>query len=558
MTEQAGMQEMYTLKTIAETLNTSNDLNLMLDTVLGKLLELTGLTAGWVFLIGTQGEYSCISDHGLPPALLRKDKEPMRCGTCWCVNRFRDGRLDNAVNIINCKRLEDAVEHQWGDTHDITHHATVPLRSGEKMLGLLNVAAPGKEHFSDSELALLQAVAYQIGSAMERMRLYSAEQRRADLYVRLGEFSRSLGMTVNDCNNADDMAKRVVKLLGHHYDWPFVALVSQKNGSFRVQAAHTHGKTELPTRCDLSSEGESHMRRVIHSHRAEILSAPEIQEVSTRCLNAVNPSALLLGLAAPIPLSAPGETAVLVVGLASADGFLQADREVLDALAEHITASWESLRLVDKRRELTRLEERNRLARDLHDSVNQILFSLSLTAKGAESMLAGSEQEYLHPAAEAMKDIRSLSQEALKEMRTLIMQLRPAGLESGLLSALQEYGTGQGLQVVVTRTGMRSLPRSIEEGLWRIGQEALNNIRKHAGVTSAEIILQLSDNEAILTVTDRGKGGAKRREAMPPTSLGLSIMRERAQSLGGSLELVSSSRKGTSVTVVIPLPFESV
>lgn len=556
MTEQAGMQEMYTLKTIAETLNTSNDLNLMLDTVLGKLLELTGLTTGWVFLINNQGEYSCIADYSLPPALLHHDKEPMRCGSCWCVNRFRDGRLDNAVNIINCKRLEDAVDHQWGDTHDITHHATVPLRSGEKMLGLLNVAAPGKEHFSDSELALLQAVAYQIGSAMERMRLYSAEQRRADLYVRLGEFSRSLGVTVNDCSSGDDMAKMVVKLLGHHYDWPFAALLSQKNGSFMVQAAYAHGKSEMMTLSELSPEVETRMHRVIDSHRAMVLSATEIRDISAICNTRLPMSVLASGLAAPIPLSSPGETAVLVVGLSSVNDFLQADREVFDALAEHITASWESLRLVYKRRELTRLEERNRLARDLHDSVNQILFSLSLTAKGAESMLSGSLQ--LHPAAEAMKDIRSLSQEALKEMRALIMQLRPAGLESGLLSALQEYGTGQGLQVVVHRTGMRSLPQSIEEGLWRIGQEALNNVRKHAGVPSAEISLQLSDQEAILIVTDRGKGGAKKREALPASSLGLSIMRERAQSLGGRLELVSSSRKGTSVTVVIPLPSESV
>lgn len=556
MTEQAGMQEMYTLKTIAETLNTSNDLNLMLDTVLGKLLELTGLTAGWVFLIDTQGEYACISDYGLPPALLYNDKEPMRCGSCWCVNRFRDGRLDNAVNIINCKRLEDAVEHQWGETYDITHHATVPLRSGEKLLGLLNVAAPGKEHFSDSELALLQAVAYQIGSAMERMRLYSAEQRRADLYARLGEYSRSLGLAVNECSNSDDMAKKIVQLLGQHYDWPFVALLSQKNGSFSVQAAHILGKFEMPIHSELSPEGESRMHRVIDSHRATVLAAMEIQEVSALCNIRLPMSVLASGLAAPIPLSSPGETAILVIGLGSANGFLHADREVLDALAEHITASWESLRLVYKRRELTRLEERNRLARDLHDSVNQILFSLSLTAKGAESMLSKSLQ--LQPAAEAMKDIRALSQEALKEMRALIMQLRPAGLESGLLSALQEYGTGQGLQVVVHRTGMRSLPQSIEEGLWRIGQEALNNVRKHAEVTSAEISLQLSDHEAVFIVTDRGKGGAKRRDALPASSLGLSIMRERVQSLGGRFELVSSSRKGTSVTVVIPLPSESV
>lgn len=555
MSEEVGMQEMVTLKTIAETLNTSNDLNLMLDTVVGKLLELTGLTAGWMFLINERGDYACVSDYNLPPALLRKDKEPMRTGTCWCVNRFKDGQLNHAVNIINCKRLEDAVEFQWGDTHDITHHATVPLRSGEKMLGLLNVAAPAKEHFSDSELALLQGVAYQIGSAVERMRLYRAEQRRADLYAKLGEFSTALGLVVNECSNSDAFSLKVVQLLGQHYDWPFATIIQQKNGMFVLQAACADDKVRTLSSTPLSSEVTSHINHVINSHRATSLSAIEIAEIFTLCKPDQAMNSIAVGIAAPLPYHTPGETGILVIGIGTA-GPAQADREVLEALAEHIAASWESLKLVENRRELARLEERNRLARDLHDSVNQILFSLSLTAKGAESMLTGSEQ--LHPAAEAMKDIRALSQEALKEMRALIMQLRPAGLEAGLLHALQEYGTSQGLQVVMNRTGMRSLPRNIEEALWRIGQEALNNVRKHADVPSAEVTLKLSNHEVVFTVTDQGKGGANRPKASSGSSLGLSIMKERAQSLGGSLEIVSSSRKGTTVTAVIPLPFESV
>ncbi|WP_353882109.1 GAF domain-containing sensor histidine kinase [Paenibacillus amylolyticus] len=555
MSEEVGMQEMVTLKIIAETLNTSNDLNLMLDTVVGKLLELTGLTAGWMFLINERGDYTCVSDYNLPPALLREDKEPMRTGTCWCVNRFKDGQLNHAVNIINCKRLEDAVEFQWGDTHDITHHATVPLRSGEKMLGLLNVAAPAKEHFSDSELALLQGVAYQIGSAVERMRLYRAEQRRADLYAKLGEFSTALGLAVNECSNSDAFCLKVVQLLGQHYDWPFATIIQQKNGLFVVQAAHADDKVRALSSTPLSSEVTSHINHIINSHRVTSLSGTEIAEIFTLCKPDQTANSIASGIAAPLPYHTPGETGILVIGIGTS-GPAQADREVLEALAEHIAASWESLKLAENRRELARMEERNRLARDLHDSVNQILFSLSLTAKGAESMLSDSEQ--LHPAAEAMKDIRALSQEALKEMRALIMQLRPAGLEAGLLHALQEYGTSQGLQVVMNRTGMRSLPRNIEEALWRIGQEALNNVRKHADVPSAEVTLKLSDHEVVFTITDQGKGGANRPKASSGSSLGLSIMKERAQSLGGSLEIVSYSRKGTTITAVIPLPFESV
>ncbi|WP_411735911.1 GAF domain-containing sensor histidine kinase [Paenibacillus sp. M2] len=555
MTEEVGMQEMVTLKTIAETLNTSNDLNLMLDTVVGKLLELTGLTAGWMFLINERGEYTCVSDYNLPPALLRKDKEPMRTGTCWCVNRFKDGQLNHAVNIINCKRLEDAVEFQWGDTHDITHHATVPLRSGEKMLGLLNVAAPAKEHFSDSELALLQGVAYQIGSAVERMRLYRAEQRRADLYAKLGEFSTALGLAVNECSNSDAFSLKVVQLLGQHYDWPFATIIQQKNGMFVLQAAYADDKVRTLSIALGSSEAASHINQLINCHRVTSLSGTEIAEIFNLCKPDEAMNSIASGIAAPLPYHTPGEMGILVIGIGTS-GPAQEDREVLEALAEHIAASWESLKLAENRRELARMEERNRLARDLHDSVNQILFSLSLTAKGAESMLSGSEQ--LHPATEAMKDIRALSQEALKEMRALIMQLRPAGLEAGLLHALQEYGTSQGLQVVMNRTGMRSLPRNIEEALWRIGQEALNNVRKHADVPSAEVTLKLSNHEVVFTVTDQGKGGANRPKASSGSSLGLSIMKERAQSLGGSLEIVSSSRKGTTVTAVIPLPFESV
>lgn len=555
MSEEVGMQEMITLKTIAETLNTSNNLNLMLDTVVGKLLELTGLTAGWMFLINERGDYTCVSDYNLPPALLREDKEPMRTGTCWCVNRFKDGQLNHAVNIINCKRLEDAVEFQWGDTHDITHHATVPLRSGEKMLGLLNVAAPAKKHFSDSELALLQGVAYQIGSAVERMRLYRTEQRRADLYAKLGEFSTALGLAVNECTNSEAFCLKVVQLLGQHYDWPFATIIQQKNGMFVLQAAYADDKVRTLSSTPLSSEVTSQINHVINSHRVTSLSGTEIAEIFTLFKPDQTTNSIASGIAAPLPYHAPGEKGILVIGIGTS-GPAQADREVLEALAEHIAASWESLKLAENRRELARMEERNRLARDLHDSVNQILFSLSLTAKGAESMLSGSEQ--LHPATEALKDIRALSQEALKEMRALIMQLRPAGLEAGLLHALQEYGTSQGLQVVTNRTGMRSLPRNIEEALWRIGQEALNNVRKHADVPSAEVTLKLSNHEVVLTVTDQGKGGANRPKASSGSSLGLSIMKERAQSLGGNLEIVSSSRKGTIVTAVIPLPFESV
>lgn len=114
MPEETGIHELLTLKTIAETLNSSNEHRPMLDTVMGKLLDLTGNTAGWIFLSEEYMEYDCAADRGLPPALQRDNKQPMSCGSCWCLSRLWDEQLDRAVNILNCKRLSNARQHNWG------------------------------------------------------------------------------------------------------------------------------------------------------------------------------------------------------------------------------------------------------------------------------------------------------------------------------------------------------------------------------------------------------------------------------------------------------------
>ena len=79
-------------------------------------------------------------------------------GKCWCLRGFVDGKLERAVNIIECKRINNAIEYNWGDTEGILHHATVPLKAGGEKIGVLNVASPGKTHFSEEELVLLQSV----------------------------------------------------------------------------------------------------------------------------------------------------------------------------------------------------------------------------------------------------------------------------------------------------------------------------------------------------------------------------------------------------------------
>lgn len=555
MPEETGIHELLTLKTIAETLNSSNELRPMLDTVMGKLLDLTGNTAGWIFLSEEYMEYDCAADRGLPPALQRDNKQPMSCGSCWCLSRLWDEQLDRAVNILNCKRLSNARHHNWGDTSGITHHATVPLLSGDRYLGLMNVAAAGKEHYADSELALLQSVALQIGSAIERMQLYSTEERRAYLYAKLGEFSAALNLLSNECTSPSVLLEKSAALIGQYFDWPFIAIIGQHEGDFQVDAAYAATLTPELSPFELSAPFQERLGNITKEHRFTTLTSDEEQEITKFYPSHSAPERVVM-LATPFRQITVQDAGVLMITSPKALASATADGEVLEAVAEHISATLESVQLGEKRREIARLDERNRLARDLHDSVNQILFSLSMTAKGAESML---KQEHASdPIIEAVRDIQDLSQSALTEMRALIMQLRPSGLEAGLLTALQAHGQQLGLLIQTHRSGVHELPRNVEEGLLRIGQEALNNIRKHSGTSKAEVSLHLNATKVILSIADQGKGGAKRRcNTDTNESLGLQIMKERAEALSGRILIHSEANKGTTVEVTIPLSIKS-
>jgi signal transduction histidine kinase len=550
MADELHVQELTTLKTIAETLNQSNDLIYMLDAVLERLLEVTGLSFGWIFLAGKNNEYECAADRNLPPGLLHKEKQLMQCGSCWCLDRYYDGRLKNAVNILSCKRLEIAKAENSGDTCGFTHHATVPLRIGERKFGLLNVGAPGKEHFTNEELALLQAVAFQIGVAVERMRLHEAEQRRAELFARLGEFSRSLTAALSGEDNRSQLPERALQLIGTYFDWPLLALAERSGQDFAVRIIRS-GDQVPPSNIRFPITQADWINQAARMHGYQEADAASISVLSKE--PELFPP-ILSAMAAPVTFGGNAASDVLLIGHHKSDGLNQADGAVLEAIAEHMAIALENARLEENRRELARLEERNRLARDLHDSVSQMLFSISMTAKGVESFL---EDNHLDTAKIAVKDMQTLSREALKEMRSLIMQLRPAGVEKGILTALIEYGTRLGLQVNGQAEGILALTGTVEETLWRIGQEALNNVSKHAGSKKVDLTLSVSSNDIVLSISDTGRGMAKKEKSAKQGSLGLSIMQERAEALGGRFRLTSMPRKGTTIEVIIPLYSDS-
>jgi two-component system, NarL family, sensor kinase len=372
MTKEDRLSEVKILKEIAELLNEGTDMKSVLPEVLKKLLEVTNLETGWIFLIDGEGKYNLAAKEQLPRALSLNHYAPMCQGGCWCVDRFNNGKLNKATNIIGCKRIEDAIEEGRGDTNGLTHHASVPLRAGDERFGILNIGSPHKTRFTDGELALLESVAFQIGTALKRIALTQREQ------------------------------------------------------------------------------------------------------------------------------------------------------------------------------ELALTAERNRLARDLHDSVNQLLFSVNLTARGGMEMAEEAEVK------ETFSYIQDLAQEALSEMRALIWQLRPRGLENGLVSALKNYGQMLGLQVEAEVKGVIALPGKIEEALWRMGQEAFGNCKKHSGQGLVRLFVKADSSRITMIIKDEGCGFYYDKEKGLP-SMGLNSMKARTEMLKGSFSIKTAPGQGTEIQINIPI-----
>jgi PAS domain S-box-containing protein len=199
-------------------------------------------------------------------------------------------------------------------------------------------------------------------------------------------------------------------------------------------------------------------------------------------------------------------------------------------------------------KEKAAIEERTRLARDLHDAVSQTLFSASLIAEVLPRLWGRDPEE----GRKRLEEIRQLTRGALAEMRTLLLELRPASLAdaemSDLLRQLAESITGRArIPVAVKVNGRCELTPEVKVALYRIAQESLNNVAKHAAASRAIISLNCQSNGIELVISDNGKGFDT--EHIRAESLGLGIMHERARSVGAQLNIESQPEVGTSVIV---------
>ncbi len=524
---------------------------LELETILERTVKrIEGTFQGGVIaLMNDQGELEVLASIGRIDEAARQVRLKTGEGICGWVVRHGLPFLSN--DVLGETRVQPAAR-DIGSNRQIRSYIAVPLRSGGEIIGTLSVEAPQTNAFTYEDVDLLEAVAAQIGGPIASSRLHQRTQQLAEQVRRRNDHLTAL--------NA--MARMAVSTLD--VDRMLTAVTEQIHQGF----GYSHVELYMV---------DEDLQEFVLTAQAGVLNANKIGYrqplpegllgrtyqggVTTRVDDVLlDPDYLLWDMAETrselcVPIGTSGRVlAVLNLESRHVSAFTDEDVGVLETAADVLTSAIESARLYQRAQEAAVLEERSRLARDLHDSISQQLFSMTLTAQAARAQLDKNPTR----AAAQLERIQETATAALSEMRALIFQLRPPGLsDQGLIVALQQHvaalGRREGLTVNLTVTGEERAARGAEQAIYRIVQEALNNVVKHAGACCVNIALDLQPDQLVLRVADDGSGfDLANLQLDHGRHLGLTSMRERAAELDGSLDLHTQPGAGTEIVVVVP------
>ena len=427
----------------------------------------------------------------------------------------------------------------------------VPMLYGDKVVGAIVVGSYQRGAFDEGHQQTLTSVANQAAVALENARLFAERERRLDEMAALNEVGRAISSTLrldelldliyHQVGQVMDATNLYIALYDRDEDWVSFPLYVE-GGQVR---RHSQGR----------KAGRGLTEHIIRSRRPLLLSDDvdvRMQELGIEIIG--TPAKSWLG----VPMIAGDEVLgiIAVQSYTTENVYDEGHLNLLPTIAAQAAVALENARLYEQARQLAVMEERQRLARDLHDAVTQTLFSASLIAEALPPLWENDQNE----GRQLLQDLRQLSRGALAEMRTLLMELRPAALvEANLGDLLHQLGEAvagrTGMPVTVTVEGLYALPPDVHVALYRITQEALNNVVKHAQASQVAVSLFCAptphppEGGVNLLISDNGRGFDLISVPSDHLGLGLGIIRERAQTIGATFKIESQPGHGTQVMV---------
>ncbi len=472
---------------------------------------------------------------------------------------LREQHLDPAANSLVGEVLalqspavwygtesDSRISQELAQIWDVKSVLAVPIRVSAKVLGLAMLStSSSSRYFTPSEIELVWGIANSVALAVDNARLYAETRQRLAESQGLQRVAAALLRKVSPeevleivCAEAQQLtdAARSAVLLVEEAVWLRVA----------------YSSTTEPVFFDRIPIAGSLAGITVRQNEPFLTNAPAGE--SYEYLRGKRPTTFL-----SVPLHTNGDVIGVLEVVDKPGGFVKDDIRIVSLFANQAAINIEHARLNQQAGQLAVMEERQRLARELHDSVVQSLYSMALYADAAALALAAGKQEV---TVSHLHELRDTARSAMYDMRLLIFELHPPALEQeGLITALRvrlaSVEARAGIHAELEVEGERRLPIEIEQELYRIAQEALNNIMKHARAQRVMLRVQFYDGTVSLQVRDDG-AGFDPRATEGSGGMGLHSFAARAAKIGGRVTVESQPGQGTTVTVHVAVPDEEV
>ncbi len=505
-----------------------------------------------------RGSFSYAGGHGMPEGFEQVAREAWSHGHHTLMTRALETLQPRVTKRGKTRILEDPdYADAWGLVRDEPWEpiAIIPMVHRGRPVGLLATYHLPGEAPAEDDIALLLAVAGQAAVAVENRRLFSETERR----LRQVEAASTIASNIAFNQPLDEMmmtiALSVVESTG-----AIACSVTRVDESARTplrimamaglpdgyQEALQHAYDEGAPSVIVNAYREREAM-IIHNSRGVTLADPRFADaaalVEREPWNCV----------AVIPIIYREEALAVLVGYYPArEEPTTEEVTYLTAIADQAAIAIKNASLIEDAQASAAVAERQRLARELHDSVSQALYGIALGARTARTLLDRDPVKAIEP----VEYVLQLAQAGLAEMRALIFQLRPESLaQEGLVAALEKEVSATSARyglIVEADLGEEPLvPLDIKEAAYRIGQEAMHNTVKHAKAERVWVTLGFEDGTLRLDVRDDGKGFDPTGEF--PGHLGLKSMRERAARVHGTLDFESAPGQGVHISLGIPV-----
>lgn len=542
-------QELAAMNTVSGTVSQSLEIERILRDTLSKVVSVTTLKAGAIFLLNEWEDRLVLrAHHGLPPAIIAElEEDPLGVDSGFASEVLASGRpiqRDGCANSSRLFRLSSPVGSLAG----------IPLRVKGKVLGVIEVASSADSQLGPRDLELLTAIGQQIAVAVDNAQLFREAQRKereAEALLRVSTEISGLASIETVLTLVVDKARQLsgadVAGLGladaDSREVVMKATAGTRSDGFRhLRLGFGMGVMGMVAQSGKSIAVVDYLADRRIGHDSEVDAAVSEEGIRSEAAVPLRLGERVMG--------------VLMVGNRHVHQFTKDNCRLLGGLANQAAIALENARLYQEVQSYAIHEERDRIAREMHDGLAQVLGYFNVETKNLEILL---DTGNLQQVRREVREMNRAAQDAYTDVRESILGLRtsiPPGQDflPSLREYIEKFSRLNQLRVDLTCTNSTArFAPAAEVQLLRIVQEALSNVRKHAHATRVSVKMQPQGDDTLVIIEDDGVGfDLASVMGSGGEQFGLRTMKERAASIGGDLTVETACGAGTKIAVRVP------